>query len=101
MTVVHPGGVKTNIGAGSYKQENLDEASLRAQQRRSEVYGEKLMSTSSTDAAEVILKGVERGKGRVRIGQATMIDRAVRLLPESYPRLVARWEKKTFGDAAS
>lgn len=101
VTVVHPGGVKTNISAGAYKQPDLDADALKAQERRREVYGDTLFTTTSRDAAETILKGVEKKKGRVRIGQATTIDRLVRLFPESYPRLVARWEKKTFASEAA
>jgi NAD(P)-dependent dehydrogenase (short-subunit alcohol dehydrogenase family) len=96
VTVVHPGGVKTNIASTAYAQPGLDEASQREQERRSQVYGDKLFKATATDAAEVILRGVAAKRGRVLIGQATGVDRLVRLLPASYPRVVALWEKRTF-----
>lgn len=98
VTVVHPGGVKTSIGA-------LDEAELatlsapaRAQAvERHRIYQERLFTTTADEAARQILDGVARGRGRVLIGQAGRIDRIVRLVPAAYPRVVAVWDRHTFG----
>jgi NAD(P)-dependent dehydrogenase (short-subunit alcohol dehydrogenase family) len=98
VTVVHPGGVKTSIGA-------LDEAELatlsapaRAQAvERHRIYQERLFTTTADEAARQILDGVARGRGRVLIGQAGRIDRIVRLVPAAYPRVVAVWDRRTFG----
>jgi NAD(P)-dependent dehydrogenase (short-subunit alcohol dehydrogenase family) len=96
VTVVHPGGVRTNIarsaygpGAGSMPAEHLD---------RIATYERKLFRTSADDAARIILTGVRRKKGRVLIAQARAVDRLVRLLPESYPRHVVAWGRRLFGE---
>jgi NAD(P)-dependent dehydrogenase (short-subunit alcohol dehydrogenase family) len=93
VTVVHPGGVKTNIrNAVMARAGALDPGAAR----RNEVYESKLFRTTPDEAARQILSGVERGKGRVLIAQANRVDRIVRLLPGFYPRVVARWERRTF-----
>ncbi len=96
VTVVHPGGVKTNITRSG--MEPGRELSAEEQRRR-DVYEKKLFTTSADDAARIILEGVSRKKGRVLIGQATGIDRLVRFNPEGYPRTVVAWSKRTFGAA--
>jgi short-subunit dehydrogenase len=97
VTVVHPGGVKTAIGA-------LDEDELAAMapqeraaaEERHRIYHEKFFTTSADDAAAQVLDAVAKGRGRVLIGQAGRIDRVVRLVPALYPRIVAVWDRRTF-----
>jgi len=103
VTVVHPGGVRTAIRdakpveLGGKPGALEAEASLTdAERHRNEIYKEKLFKMSAEDAATQIVRGVSRGKGRVLLGQARMVDRLVRALPEQYPRIVARWSRKTF-----
>lgn len=92
VTVVHPGGVRTNIAAAGAHL-TADEA------RRAEIYDAKLFTTSAQDAARIIVRGVARKRGRVLIGQARGVDRLVRALPSIYPRLVVEWSRRTFGEA--
>ena len=100
VSVVHPGGVKTSIAANAYAQPGADDETRREQERRAGVYREKLFTTSAEDAAAKILKGVAAGKGRILIGQATGVDRLVRLFPAAYPRILVHWERRTFGTPA-
>ncbi len=103
VTVVHPGGVRTAIRdakpvelGGEPGAVEAEAALTDAERHRNEVYKQKLFKMSAEDAALRILRGVERGRGRVLLGQARMVDRLVRLLPEHYPGIVAAWSKKTF-----
>ena len=101
VSVVHPGGVRTNITDGAYEQSDLDADTLEDQERRAEVYRRKLLVIPPEQAAEVILKGVAAKRSRILIGQAKGVDRLVRLLPGSYPQIVARWERRMFGYSPS
>jgi NAD(P)-dependent dehydrogenase (short-subunit alcohol dehydrogenase family) len=94
VTVVHPGGVKTNIASAAADAAQVDEAGLK----RAEIYNRKLFKTTADEAAKQILDGVARGRGRVLIGQARGVDRLVRLLPARYVPLLVGWEKRTFGE---
>lgn len=93
VTVVHPGGVKTGIASAAAQG-----ATSEADRKRLEAYEAKLFRTTPEEAARIILDGVARRRGRIRIGQAVSIDRIVRLLPERYPRIVVAWSRKTFGE---
>ncbi|TDN87728.1 SDR family NAD(P)-dependent oxidoreductase [Microbacterium sp. BK668] len=90
VTVVHPGGVRTNI-ASSVPARSADD------RHRAAVYEQKLFRTSAEEAARQILDAVARRRGRVLIGQARRVDRLVRALPSAYPPLIAAWTKRTFG----
>ncbi|MCZ7373974.1 SDR family NAD(P)-dependent oxidoreductase [Micromonospora sp. WMMC250] len=86
VTSVHPGGIRTRItenariGSGVSQEEY---AAGRAQ-------FEKLLTIAPERAAEVILRGVERRRGRVLIGwSAKLPDLLARALPASYNRLLA------------
>lgn len=103
VTVVHPGGVRTAIRdakpvelGGEPGALEVEAALTDAERHRNEIYKQKLFKMSAEEAATQILRGVERGRGRVLLGQARMVDRLVRTLPEQYPRIVAAWAKKTF-----
>ncbi|MET8311090.1 SDR family oxidoreductase [Micromonospora sp. NPDC005173] len=85
VTSVHPGGIRTRItenarvGGGVPLEEY---AAGRAQ-------FEKLLTIAPERAAEVILRGVERRRGRVLIGWSAKVpDLLARLLPASYNRLL-------------
>jgi len=95
VTVVHPGGVRTNIARSGY---GPDAGTIPPDRlERLEVYERRLFRTSAEEAARIILRAVERKKGRVLIAQARGVDRLVRLLPESYPRYVVSWGRRLFG----
>ncbi|MGB3542116.1 SDR family NAD(P)-dependent oxidoreductase [Rubrivirga sp.] len=100
VTVVHPGGVKTNISSAALAAAGdltLDERA-RAE-RRTQVYNEKLFRTTAEQAAKVVLDGVEKGRERILVGpDAKAVDLGVRLVPAAYSRFVAWWERRMFGD---
>jgi NAD(P)-dependent dehydrogenase (short-subunit alcohol dehydrogenase family) len=85
---VHPGGVKTNIvrggrfyvddlGGVSHEQMQLDFA--------------RAARLSPEKAAEIIVRGVERGRGRVLVGSdARFVDLLQRLAPERYFDVIKR-----------
>jgi short-subunit dehydrogenase len=96
VTGVYPGGVKTNISSSSTPQ--LEDPVAAAElQKRLEIYDSKLFTTTAEQAATIILDGVEKRRPRVFIGDARKVDRIIRVVPGAYPRLVAAWDKRTFG----
>jgi short-subunit dehydrogenase len=84
MTVVHPGGIKTAIARNATVAENYDQASV------AKFFDAKLAKTTPDQAAKTILKGVEKGKGRVLIGSdAIALDLLQRITGSKYQRVVA------------
>jgi short-subunit dehydrogenase len=88
LSVVHPGGVKTNIArkarAGHQLREahNADELGDRF---------ERMAGTSPAAAARCIVRGIERNQPRILIGpDARLLDVIQRLLPASYWSVLAR-----------
>jgi NADP-dependent 3-hydroxy acid dehydrogenase YdfG len=89
VTVVHPGGIKTDIVRNArfrkHAQLNMSQEDLVA------VYDEKLFRTTADDAARTIIAGIENNKQRVLIGgDARLLDRLARLLPVSATKLMRR-----------
>jgi short-subunit dehydrogenase len=85
VTSVYPGGVRTRIaesarvGSGVSRQE---EQAARAQFAT-------LLTIDPADAAEIIIDGIERRRGRVLIGWSAKIpDVLARLLPAAYGRIL-------------
>jgi NAD(P)-dependent dehydrogenase (short-subunit alcohol dehydrogenase family) len=95
VTVVHPGGVKTNIaGSGLVHAEELGYQVSDHERRRVQAYNEKLLRMPAAVAAKIIIDGVEKDKPRVLVGNdAKVIDKIVRLAPASYPRLTLALNK--------
>lgn len=88
-TSVHPGGIATNIARNARV---LDSASkvLGANAEDARSGFDKLLRTSPEDAAQAILKGVDRDSRRVLIGgDARAADLMQRVLPTAYQRLMA------------
>lgn len=98
VTVVHPGGVKTNIAsAGEDNARELGIELTEAQRKRVRVYNDKLLKMPADEAARIILDGVAAGKPRVLVGNdARALDAVVRLVPSLYPRLSALMERAFF-----
>lgn len=85
VTVVHPGGIKTAIARNSTVAEGHDQKTV------AEFFDRKLAKTTPEKAAEVILEGVEKGKGRVLIGSdAIALDLLTRITGSKYQNVVAR-----------
>lgn len=86
VTCVHPGGIRTGIAASARVGSGVDPDEYEAGRRQFE----KLLTIDPACAAEVIIEGARRRRGRVLIGwSATVPDLLARLLPASYGRLLA------------
>jgi NAD(P)-dependent dehydrogenase (short-subunit alcohol dehydrogenase family) len=97
VSVVHPGGVKTQIAssglriAGELGIQVTDED--RARER---LYNEKLLKLSPERAARIIVDGVEHDRPRIRVGNdAVLIDLLVRVAPSFAPRLAVLFDRLT------
>ena len=95
VSVVHPGGVRTNIALGARVAATVDPVVARREMERFS----QSFRTAPEEAAEVILRAVQRRQSRVLIGvDALIIDVAQRLLPTSYWRVLrGAFERDTRG----
>jgi short-subunit dehydrogenase len=95
VTVVHPGGVRTNIANAAVEVTRARGAEVTAQdEARLRLYNEKLLRMPAEQAARIVVDGVEAGRARVLVGtDAKVVDLLVRLLPATYPRLAARVQR--------
>ncbi|KKJ93969.1 SDR family oxidoreductase [Micromonospora sp. HK10] len=86
VTSVHPGGIRTRIAASA----RVGSGVPRAEYEVGRTQFEKLLTIDPAKAAEVILRGVERRRGRVLIGwSAKLPDLLARLAPASYGKVLA------------
>ncbi len=88
LSVVHPGGVKTNIArkarSGAHLRESVSMTELGNR-------FEKLARTTPEEAARRILRGIERNEPRILIGgDAKLLDIIQRFKPATYWALLAR-----------
>lgn len=99
VTVVHPGGVRTNIAAAALEDAERRGVEVDDEEReRNRVYTEKLLKMPAAQAATIIADGVEANRSRVLVGNdAKFADLLVRLIPAHYPRVVAWWARRIFG----
>jgi NADP-dependent 3-hydroxy acid dehydrogenase YdfG len=90
LTVVHPGGVQTNIVRNARVS---DHESYEATRR---LFEDRLARTTPEQAAAVILRGVLRGKPRVLVGpDAHVLHHVVRLTGARYQDVVAWVSRRT------
>jgi short-subunit dehydrogenase len=95
VTVVHPGGVKTNIATAAFERGSAAGRTTAADERRVKAYNEKLLKMPADQAATIIVDGVESGKPRVLVGNdAKLVDLFVRLVPRFYPAALVRFGGK-------
>lgn len=86
---VHPGGIKTNVARNAKFIKGLD-GQTNAIDSGDEF--EKHAPTTPDEAAETIVRGMERGQHRVLIGpDARMIDWITRLMPVSYFKVIGNF----------
>ena len=98
VTVVHPGGVKTNIATAAFERGAAQRSTTDAERRRMETYNEKLLTLPADRAARIVVDGVEGDRPRVLVGNdAKAVDLFVRLLPRFYPSLLVRFAGKLLG----
>ncbi|GLV53541.1 short-chain dehydrogenase [Dictyobacter sp. S3.2.2.5] len=84
VSCVHPGGIKTNI-ARNARFESLSEK----EQQRGRAYFERVLRMPPEQAADIIVRGIERNAPRILIGrEAYIMDITQRLSPTRYPALI-------------
>jgi short-subunit dehydrogenase len=87
LTVVHPGGIRTEIANSARIPQGIDPVAARA--RTAEF--NKLLRTSPEDAAEQIARAIETRAKRLLIGRdARMAERLQRLFPVNYWSYIKR-----------
>lgn len=99
VSVVHPGGIKTNIAsaAGAAERSRTGQELDAAARAREKAYNDKLLKMPASKAAQIIVGGVEKDRLRILVGSdAKAVDRLVRLSPTHAPRLLADYFKRMF-----
>src|SRR5262249_42567671 len=87
VTVVHPGGVATSIAKNARVPEGIPAEELIRRRRTADA----LLTMPPQTAAEIIVRGVERRKGRILVGRDAKIASIIeRLFPVSYWKLIGR-----------
>jgi NADP-dependent 3-hydroxy acid dehydrogenase YdfG len=96
LSVIHPGGVDTNIAARARYHDDVPEAAKA-------MYAEKFRSvarTSPAQAAETIVRGIRANRKRILVGiDAVGLDAIQRLTPTGYWGAIrAVWDPAKFDD---
>ena len=87
-TCVHPGGIKTNIARAARKNASIADLGVKDLEN-SHVQFEKMFRVTADDAAEIILRGVQKNQRRVLVGtDARVYDLIQRLFPGRYQWLL-------------
>ena len=87
LTVVHPGGIRTDIANSARIPQGVDPTEARAQMAEFT----KLLRTAPEDAAEQIARAIEARSPRLLIGSdARMAERLQRLFPVTYWKYIRR-----------
>jgi NAD(P)-dependent dehydrogenase (short-subunit alcohol dehydrogenase family) len=87
VVCVHPGGIKTAVIRNA---KIVGMVTNEASNMMTAENFEKVAPTTPEQAAHTIIRALERGKLRVRIGpDARLVDWLVRLMPVSAPRILA------------
>ncbi len=87
LTVVHPGGIRTEIANSARIPQGIDPVEARAQMQEFN----KLLRTAPEDAAEQIARAIETRAKRLLIGSdARMAERLQRLFPVTYWKYIQR-----------
>lgn len=87
VTVVHPGGIATNIARNSRVPKGVNSADIEA--RRAQF--EKFLRKPPRQAGEIIVRGVEKRKARVVVGRdAKFMALVERLAPTTYWKFIGR-----------
>ena len=88
LSVVHPGGVATNIARNSRTGTGMTDNARRAQ---SIERFDAVAKTTPKDAALRIIRGIEKNQPRILIGgDARMMDLLQRFRPATYWSVLAR-----------
>lgn len=88
VTVVHPGGVRTNIANDAIVPAGVSAEELERKVR----FTNKRLRMPPERAGEIIVRGVERRKARILVGwDAVAISLLARLMPVRYWRVMQGW----------
>jgi NAD(P)-dependent dehydrogenase (short-subunit alcohol dehydrogenase family) len=91
VTVVHPGGIATNIANDARTPEAVDDA----ERERKRVFSNKRLRMPPAKAGEIIVRGVERRKLRVLVGwDALALSWLTRLMPVRYWSVLRRFVRE-------
>jgi NAD(P)-dependent dehydrogenase (short-subunit alcohol dehydrogenase family) len=89
---VHPGGITTNIARNARIRKDPEGRGRSHEQMAADF--EAVTLTTPDKAAEIICRGVERGKDRILVGpDAYVFDALSRVAPVRYYDVIARFEK--------
>jgi NADP-dependent 3-hydroxy acid dehydrogenase YdfG len=90
---VHPGGIQTNIARNARVRKDPQGLGRSREQMISEF--ESILMTTPGKAAEIIVRGVERGKARILVGpDAYVFDTLARVTPTHYYDLITVVERR-------
>ena len=90
---VHPGGITTNIARNARIRKDPEGRGRGHEQMAAEF--EAITMTTPDKAAEIICRGVERGKARILVGpDAYVFDALARVAPTHYYDVIAGFEKR-------
>ena len=89
-TSVHPGGIKTNIARTARMNKSVMDIGVK-DMKDSHLQIERHFRVTADEAADVILRGVQRNARRVLVGtDARIFDLVQRVVPSSYQWLVIK-----------
>ncbi|MFV0281354.1 MAG: SDR family NAD(P)-dependent oxidoreductase [Rhodoblastus sp.] len=98
LTVVHPGGVRTDIARSARMPAGVNSSELEERMKKFDTF----LSIPPAIAAKAILDGVSRGAPRVLIGpDARRGDILQRLMPGAYWKVMKRGLERKMAQAAS
>ena len=87
ISVIHPGGVRTNIAASALANAGLNPEQVAAGRAATD----KILRMDPRNAAARIVKGIERREKRMIVGSdAKFVSMLQRLMPVSYSRFLPR-----------
>ena len=90
---VHPGGITTNIARNARVRKDPEGRGRSHEQMAADF--EAITMTTPDKAAEIICRGVERGKARILVGpDAYVFDALARVAPTHYYDVIAQLEKR-------
>jgi short-subunit dehydrogenase len=91
VSIVFPGGVKTNIAKNSRTDYHLDQKTYEEGLQKFET----TLRTSPDEAAKKIIWGIKNKTPRILIGKdARQIDLLARFKPDSYDKVIAKYIEK-------
>lgn len=84
VSVVHPGGVRTNIANSARIAANTEHTAEEIERRLKRI-NRNLSTTTPDRAAEIIIKGIKKRSSRIIVGpDAQILSRIQRLFPKRY-----------------